>query len=141
MLGIIGCIIANFEHSIHAKLLPSQCKRCGTTLTEYFERLSIKFDTIPPLLAIEVGHLAEQTTELLLCDINREFTIGQEERLLRYKLAGLSIFLGNHFYSLINIEGRFYRFDSISETPIELHPCNYFMGKANTIFYAPHSAE
>ena len=80
MLDIIGCIITNIEHSISAKLLPSKCKRWGTTLTDNFERVTSKFDTIPPLLAIEVGHLPEQIAELLLTDINRESTISYEHR-------------------------------------------------------------
>ena len=141
MLDIIGCIITNIEHPISDKLPSSKCKRCGTTLTHNFERLSSQFEIIPPILAIEVGHLPEQTTELLLSDINREFIISYEEKLLCYKLVGLLIGLDNHLYSLINIEGRFYRLNSIREIPLELHPCNYLMGKANIIFYTLHSAE
>ena len=141
MLGVIGSVITNIEHSINAKLLPSKCKQCGCTITEKFEILTSQFDSILPLLTIEIGHLPQPCKPLLLPEINAHFTINHKRQQSRYELAGLSIHLTNHFYSLINLENQFYKFDSIRETPLELYPNSSFIGKVYTVFYTLHSSE
>ena len=141
MVGVIGCVITNIEHSINAKLLPRKCKHCNTTDTSKFERLSSRFLSIPPLLTIEIGHLPKPSKRLLLPNINKQFTISHEDKLLRYDLAGLSILQGSHFYSLIKLDQEFYIFDGMRTPPLDFYPNESFIGTANTIFYTLHSTE
>ena len=139
MLGIIGSVITNIEYSISAKLLPSKCNKCGCRQTDKFEIRSSQFDFIPPLLTIEIGHLPKSC--LLLPDINTHFTINHKNKLLRYELAGVSIHLSNHFYSLIRLDNQFYKFDSIRESTLEIYPNSSFIGTVNTVYYTLHSSE
>ena len=141
MIGSIGCVITDLEYSICAKLLPSRCQHCQTTITDSFERLSSESISIPPLLTIEIGHLPEPSKLLLLSDIDTEFTISHGEKVLRYELAGLSIHLTNHLYYLVRLEDDFYRYDGVSLTPFEYYPSVSFLGNVNTIFYTLLSTE
>ena len=79
MVGIIGCLITNIEHSINAKLLPTKCKHCKSINTNSFERVSSNFLSIP-LLTIEFGHLPDLCEPLLLSNIDTHFTISHEDK-------------------------------------------------------------
>ena len=74
-------------------------------------------------------------------DINTHFTINHKNKLLRYELAGVSIHLSNHFYSLIRLDNQFYKFDSIRESTLEIYPNSSFIGTINTVYYTLHSSE
>ena len=124
------------EHSINARLLPTKCKYCKSIDTNSFERLSSKF-----LSTIEIGHLPNPSGTLLLSNIYSHFTISHEDKALRYDLAGLSVYMANHFYSLTKHNSSFYKFDDMREPSIELYPKYIVHQKTNTVFYTLHSTE
>ena len=132
MIGSIGRIITNLEYSICAKLLPTRCQHFLTTITDYIERLSSEYISIPPLPTIEIGHMPKPSELLLLSDIETEFTIDHEEKVLRYELAGLSIHLTNNLYSFVRLKND--RYDGACLTPLEYYPSVSYLGNVNTIY-------
>ena len=140
MIGTIGSVITNLESSINSKLIPNKCKSCGSS-TAICERLSGHFHTIPILLTVEIGHILLPSKQVLISDIDQQFTISHHQQTLQYKLAGFSILVNNHFYSILCDNGHFYKYDGIRNITVEPWECNHFIGSLNTVFYLLHSSD
>ena len=140
MIGNIGSVFTNLESSINRKLIPTKCKSCGSS-DAICERLSGHFQTIPILLTVEIGHVLPLSKQVLISDIDQQFTISHHQQTLHYTLAGFSIFVSNHFYSLLSNNGQFYKYDGMRNPTVELWDCNHFIGSLNTVFYLLHSSD
>ena len=140
MIGNIGSVFTNLESSINRKLIPTKCKSCGSS-DAICERLSGHFQTFPILLTVEIGHVLPLSKQVLISDIDQQFTISHHQQTLHYKLAGFSIFVSDHFYSLLSNNGQFYKYDGMRNPTVELWDCNHFIGSLNTVFYLLHSSD
>ena len=58
ILAILSLNRSTILNALSRKLNPNKCKSCGST-TAILERLSGKFESVPTLLTIEIGHLPE----------------------------------------------------------------------------------
>ena len=125
-IGTIGSVITNLESSINNKLIPTKCKSCGSS-EAICERLSGHFQTIPILLTVEIGHILPRSKQVLISDIDKQFTISHHQQTLQYKLAGFSILINDPFYSILCDNGQFYKYDGIRDPTVEPWECNYFI--------------
>ena len=100
MIGTIGSVITNLESSINNKLILTKCKSCGSSEATC-EKLSGYFLTIPILLTVEIGHILPRKKQVLISNIDQQFTISHYQYTLQYKLAGFSILVNDHFYSIL----------------------------------------
>ena len=119
MIGNIGSVFANLESSINRKLILTKCKSCGSS-DAICERLSGHFKTIPILITVEIEHIIPLSKQVLISDIGQQFTISHHQQTLHYKLAGFSILVYNHFYSLLCNNGQFYKYDGMRNPTVEL---------------------
>ena len=139
MLGTTGNVVTNLESSLSRKLNPNKCKSCGST-TAVFERLSGKFESVPTLLTIEIGHLPE-LKNLTISNIDQQITISHDHLILYYQLASFSIFFQNHFYSMLWNNGQFHKYDDLRTPATGTWDCNSFYGTVNNVFYLLHSSD
>ena len=140
MIGTIGSVINNLESSVNRKLIPTKCKSCGS-IDAICERISGYFQIIPILLTIEVGHILPRNEQVLISDIDKLFTISHHQQILHYKLAGFSIMVNNHFYSILCNNGQLYKYDGLRNPTVESWDCNLSVGSLNTVFYLLHSSD
>ena len=90
-------------------------KSCGSSEV-IFERLSGYFQSIPVRLTVEIGHLTNMSKTLEISDIDQQLTINHNQRTFHYQLAGFSVHLGNHFYSILCNKGEYYKYDGMLTT-------------------------
>ena len=121
MLSNIGNLIDNLESSLSRKLLPTKCKSCRSSKV-IFERLSGYFQSIPVLLTVEIGHLPNMSETRDISDNDTQPTINHNERTFHNQLAGSSVHLGNHFYTILCNKREYYKFDGILTTILYLTP-------------------
>ena len=140
MIGTIGSIITNLETSLNRKLIPTKCKSCGSS-DAICERLSGHFQNIPILLTIEIGHIMPRSKQLSISGIDQQLTISHHQQTFHYKLAGFSILINTHFYSILCNSGLLYKYDGMRNPTVEPWDCNNFIGSLNTVFYLLHSSE
>ena len=118
MIGTIGIVITNLESSINSKLIPIKCKSCGSS-EAICKRLSGHFQIIQILLTVEIGQILPRKKQVLISNINQQFTISHHQQTLQYILAGFSILVNDHFYFILCNNGQFYKFDSIKDPTVE----------------------
>ena len=133
-LGSIGSIISNIQLTIQGRMQPIKCKACNSTNSN-LDMLEGYFQTVPPILTFEIGHLPEPSRQLIANKIDETIFIPHRKKNLCYKLAGYIISIKEHFYLLVKLNETWYKYDGIRSPKIITWDSLNIYGIINSIFY------
>ena len=111
-LGSIRFVTSSLQACIDNKFVPNKCKKCRSS-NPNLELFMWHFQALPPLLVVELGHLSELNCKLETNGIDEMIYITNHSRSLCYKLAGYTLYIGNHFFLIISINDVWYKYDDI----------------------------
>ena len=132
-------VITNLESSVSRKLFQVNANLVGHLIPSSKDNL---VNSNPFLLYKQLkSDISLTSTSNLQYHIDKHFTISHNHQTLRYHLAGFSILLQTHFYSILYDNEKFYKYDGMRTPTTEAWDCDNFLGTLNTVFYLLHFSD